>query len=117
MKNYEIVFCFLDENGYVESDKKGELFYIRNIKASNAAMAVDALMRQEKFAQLPEIVSVKSDMDKVFDLCKKIGIKTQGALIAFRRENQDKQETLLQALERYNKELGEYFEIMEDFEK
>jgi hypothetical protein len=117
MKNYEIVFCFLDENGYVESDKKGELFYIRNIKASNAAMAVDALMRQEKFAQLPEIVSIKSDMDKVFDLCKKIGIKTQGDLIAFRRENQDQQETLLEALERYNKELGEYFEIMEDFEK
>ena len=117
MKNYEIVFCFLDEKGFVESDEKGELFYLRNVKADSEALAIDTLMREEKFASIPEIVSIKSDMDKICDLCKKIGIKTQGDLIAFRQQHQGKKETLLDALERYNKELGEYFKVMEDLEK
>lgn len=117
MRNYEIVFCFLDKDGYVESDDKGEMFYIRNVKATSEVEALRVLREEENFYVEPEIISIKSDYDKVFDLCKKIGLKTTGDLKTFTEAQKAKNESVLEALVKYAKALGDDFKIMEDLEK
>lgn len=48
-----------------------------------------------------------------FELCKRIGIETLGDLRKFKKEEQQKGETMLQTLERYFYSLGKDFEVKE----
>lgn len=59
MRNYKVVFCFLDKDGFVERNKHGEVYHSRLIQAYNKGEAIDKLREQEKFVVEPEIVSVE----------------------------------------------------------
>lgn len=52
-----------------------------------------------------------NELKEMNRITKKLGLKTFGDLYNFKQREQDKGETLLQALRRYEKELGAEFEI------
>lgn len=54
-----------------------------------------------------------SEFNKLNKLAKKIGIRTFGDLYDFQQREKKENETLVEALIRYNKELGEDFKINE----
>lgn len=53
-------------------------------------------------------------LQKLIRLAKKIGLKTLGDLEDFYKRESLNGEDLITTLERYNAELGEYFEVKED---
>lgn len=114
MKRYEIVYCFLDKNGYVESDEFGEIIYKKRVKALNENHAIQVLKEEENFIQEPEIMEVIDELEKIRILCKQIGIKTNRDINRFLNEIKRPEESVLEGLERYWQELGENFKVMED---
>lgn len=59
MKTYAIVFCFLDKNGYIEQNEKGEIIYTQIIGADNEREAMKCFYGIEHFIENPEILSIK----------------------------------------------------------
>ena len=59
MRNYKVIFCFLDKDGFVERNENGELYHSRLIQAYNKGEAIDKLKEQEKFLIEPEIMAVQ----------------------------------------------------------
>lgn len=60
MRKFEIVYCFKDWRGYVETYEDGlEKYYIDEVEAYNGADAIERLKNKEQFVNEPEIVSIK----------------------------------------------------------
>lgn len=60
MRKFEIVYCFTDSKGCVETYEDGlEKYYIEEVEAYNGANAIDKLKANENFKKEPEIVSIK----------------------------------------------------------
>ena len=117
MKKYEVIYCFLDKNGYVESDEFGEIVYKKRVKALDETHAVEVLKEKENFIQEPQIIEVVDEVQKIRILCKKLGIENNRDINRFLNEVKHPNESVLGALERYWRELGEQFKILEDLEQ
>lgn len=59
MNLYEIVYCFTDKNGNIESDEFGEIYHKGYVSSNHRENAVKQLMLQEHFMQEPEIIDIK----------------------------------------------------------
>ena len=60
MRNYKIVYCFLDRKGNVQRDENDlEEYFIEIIEAYNGGDAIDKLKEKEKFIDTPQIVDIR----------------------------------------------------------
>lgn len=59
MRNYKIIYCFLDSKGFIENDEDGkEKYYATILKAYNKGEALEKLQQKENFKVQPEIIAV-----------------------------------------------------------
>lgn len=115
MRKYEIIYTFLIADGnkrkFVQTDDDGNEVYLKEVvQAYNGGEALD------KFYAMPQFKKNKTGSNinicqggtmEVLELCKVIGLKTQSDVLLFKKHIQRENESLIDALKRYIKELEE----------
>lgn len=56
---YQIVYCFTDSKGIIETDENGEVIYTDLIDAKSGNEALNKLYEKENFKQIPDILDIK----------------------------------------------------------